>query len=152
MADYPQEAAAQTPRTGTADGKLGGPSASTVNGLVLLAGLFTAITPWVFADFADAPRLVVSNLILGIGVAIIGLVLTLLPARGYASSWVLIPIGAWEILTPWIVGPDITTIVWVNVWMGGIITVLGLAAAGLLVNAFAGLGRPQLGGRRLAHR
>ncbi|KZM73358.1 SPW repeat protein [Nocardia terpenica] len=137
MSDYTTQPSAGDPR-GTRelhDHRLGNAPATTVDGLVLLAGLFTAITPWVFDDFALAPRLVIGNLILGIAVAIIGLVLTTVPARGYALSWVLIPIGVWEILSPWIVRQHPDGVIWTNVIMGAIMTFLGLAAAGLLVSA-----------------
>ncbi|MBF6327820.1 SPW repeat protein [Nocardia transvalensis] len=124
-------------------GRLGGPPAFTVDGLVLLAGLFTAITPWVVDDFAGAPRLVIHNLVLGLAVAVIGLVLTAVPTRGYFLSWVLVPMGVWEIITPWVIGPRPNPILWTNVVMGAVITVLGVAAAGLLVSAAASLRRSQ---------
>ncbi|MBB5916051.1 hypothetical protein BJY24_004963 [Nocardia transvalensis] len=121
----------------------GGVPAITIDGLILLAGLFTAITPWVVDDFAAAQRLVVQNLVLGIAVAVIGLVMTAVPARGYGLSWALIPLGVWGIISPWIVDQRPDGVLWTNVIMGAIIAVLGLAAAGLLVTAFAALRRPR---------
>ncbi|WP_225726346.1 MULTISPECIES: SPW repeat protein [unclassified Nocardia] len=143
MVDYPQHAAAGTPRTSTVgelDGsRLGGPPAITVDGLVLLAGLFTAITPWVVDRFTGEQRLSIQNLVLGLAVATVGLVLTVFPTRGYALSWVLIPIGVWELITPWVIGPRPDAIIWTNVVMGIVIGVLGLAATGLLVSAATNL-------------
>lgn len=139
MVDNPNYASGAV-RPGVDDSRLGGPPAVTVDGLILLAGLFTAITPWVITDFAGASRLVIQNLILGLAVAVIGLVLTLAPARGYALSWVLIPIGVWEIITPWVIGPRTDAVIWTNVVMGAIIGVLGLAAAGLLMTSVASHG------------
>ncbi|MBF6170425.1 SPW repeat protein [Nocardia blacklockiae] len=123
-------------------GAPGSAPAVTIDGLVLLAGLFTAITPWVVDDFADAQRLVIPNLVLGLAVAVIGLVMTAAPAHGFRLSWVLVPIGVWEIVTPWIVGQRPDGVVWTNVVLGAIITALGLAAAGVLVTAMATLRRP----------
>lgn len=128
---------------GIDNAQLGGPPAMTVDGLVLLVGLFTAIAPWVVQDFATAPRVVLQNVVLGVAVALIGLVLTTVPSRGYALSWVLIPIGVWQIITPWVTGQHPTGVAWTNVVVGAVTLVLGLAAAGMLVSAVANLRRPQ---------
>lgn len=143
MVSYPQSTAVDRPTGREArHGGPGGASVVTIDGLVLLAGLFTAITPWVINDFSVAPKLVIQNLILGLAVAVIGLVITAMPTHGYGLSWVLIPIGVWQIISPWVVGERPTGVLWTNVVMGAIVTVLGLAAAGLLVTTAVSDRRP----------
>lgn len=83
------------------------------------------------------------NLILGIAVAVIGLVITAMPTHGCGLSWVLIPIGVWQIISPWVVGERPTGVLWTNVVMGAIVTVLGLGAAGLLVTSAVSVRRPR---------
>jgi hypothetical protein len=39
----------------------------------------------------------------------------------------------WQIISPWVIGPDTTRVIWNNVVTGGVIAVLGLAAASMLL-------------------
>ncbi|WP_304598367.1 SPW repeat protein [Nocardia sp. MDA0666] len=50
--------------------------------------------------------------------------------------------GVWQIIGPWVVGERPTGVLWTNVVMGAIVTVLGLAAAGLLVTTAVSDRRP----------
>jgi hypothetical protein len=129
---------------------LGGPQAVAVDGLVILAGLYTAISPWVVNGFTAAPRLTMNNVIVGLAVAVLGLTLTVAPARAFRLSWTLIPLGIWQIITPWVIGPHVGRYIWNNVWTGGVICALGLIAAGLLMSSAAtgrgrGMGRMRRG-------
>ena len=112
---------------------LGGPQAVAVDGLVLLAGLYTAISPWVVRFAGGASRLTVDNLIIGLAVAVLACGLTVIPERMYRLSWATVAIGIWQIITPWVVGPDTVGVIWNNVVTGGVIAVLGLAAASMLL-------------------
>jgi hypothetical protein len=116
---------------------LGGPPAVAVDGLILLAGLYTAISPWV-VRFADTgSRLTIDNLIIGLAVAALACGLTAAPTRMYRLSWAMAAIGVWQIITPWVIGPDTVGIIWNNVVTGGVIAVLGVAAAALLISTAA---------------
>ncbi|MEZ0093276.1 SPW repeat protein [Streptacidiphilus sp. EB129] len=108
-----------------------------IDGLVLLAGLYAAISPWVVHFGPTNPNLQANNLILGIAVAVIGLCLTLAPERMYRLSGVVAPIGVWLIISPWVVtvGHHPTAgMIWNNVLVGGLCCALGLAATGMLLS------------------
>lgn len=111
---------------------LAGGRAAVVDGLVLLAGLYLAISPWVVNVTADRD-LTVNNLVLGIAVGVIGLGLATAPYRVYGLSWAVAAIGIWEIITPWVIGPASTPVLWNNIWVGGVTAALGLVGAGMRV-------------------
>lgn len=111
---------------------LAGPQAIVVDGLVLLAGLYTAISPWV-TRFGGDGSLVVDNLIIGLAVAMLACGPTVIPGRMYRLSWAMAAIGVWQIISPWVIGPDTTRVIWNNVVTGGVITALGIAAASMLL-------------------
>ncbi|MFF5233259.1 SPW repeat protein [Dactylosporangium sp. NPDC000521] len=126
--------------------------AVVIDGLVLLAGAWLAISPWVVGFNTFAPRLTVNNLILGITIGVIALGLTMVPSRMYRLSWAMAAIGVWVIISPWIVERAATatttgTIV-SNVITGAVTVLLGLSAVGLLMSANRRPGFNRGGGRR----
>ncbi|MEU4245654.1 SPW repeat protein [Actinoplanes sp. NPDC026619] len=112
-----------------------GPAVIT-DGLVLLAGLWLAISPWVIHFNATAPAVTVNNLILGIAVAVVALGLTLLPQRMVRLSWATAAIGAWVVVSQWVIQQSSSSagIVWNNVITGGVTALLGIAAAAILMS------------------
>ncbi|MBN0042835.1 SPW repeat protein [Streptomyces actuosus] len=109
--------------------------AIAVEGLILLAGVYIAISPWV-VHFTNEPNITVNNLVVGITVGLIGLALTLAPERMFRLAWVVAPLGLWLLLSPWVVTASHSAragIVWNNCWVGGATIVLGLAAMGLTI-------------------
>ncbi|MER6125217.1 SPW repeat protein [Streptomyces sp. NPDC001795] len=109
--------------------------AVAVEGLILLAGVYAAISPWV-VHFASQPNIAVNNLIIGISVGLIGLGLTLAPDRMFRLAWTLTPLGVWLVISPWVVTPTHGAragIIWSNCWIGGVTAVLGLIAMGLTI-------------------
>lgn len=113
--------------------------AVVIDGLVLLAGAWLAISPWVVGFNTFAPHLTVNNLILGITIGVIALGLTMVPSRMYRLSWAMAAIGVWVIISPWIVergatGTTTGTIV-SNVITGAVTVLLGLSAVGMLMSA-----------------
>ncbi|ELS51339.1 SPW repeat protein [Streptomyces viridochromogenes] len=107
--------------------------AVAIEGLIVLAGVYAAISPWV-VHFTNEPNITVNNLIVGITVGVLGLGLTLAPDRMFRLAWVAAPLGVWLLLSPWVVTAAHSAragIIWSNCWTGAVITVLGLAAAGL---------------------
>ncbi|MEU1949735.1 MULTISPECIES: SPW repeat protein [unclassified Streptomyces] len=105
-----------------------------LDGPVLLAGLYFAISPWVVHFSGISPNLMVNNLVLGIAIALLGIGLTTAPRRMYSLCWAMSAIGVWMIISPWVVarGPDIGMIV-NNVVVGAVTCLFGLIAAGMVM-------------------
>jgi hypothetical protein len=101
-----------------------------VDGPVILAGVYTAISPWVVHFSAQDPNLTTNNLVLGIAIAVLGFGLTQTPSRMYGLSHAIALMGAWLILSPWVVTrfPD-SGMIWNNVVIGAVTFLLGCAAA-----------------------
>ncbi|GAA3365951.1 SPW repeat protein [Streptomyces antimycoticus] len=74
-----------------------------LDGPVLLAGLYFAISPWVVHFSGTNPNLMVNNLVLGITIALLGIGLTTAPRRMYSLCWAMSAIGVWMIISPWVV-------------------------------------------------
>ncbi|MYR62939.1 hypothetical protein GTY54_44300 [Streptomyces sp. SID625] len=109
--------------------------AMAVEGLIVLAGLYAAISPWV-VHFAIQPAITVNNLIVGITAGIIGLGLALAPERMFRLAWALVPLGVWLFISPWVVTLTHGAragVIWNNCWVGAVIAALGLAAMGLTI-------------------
>ncbi|WP_052849437.1 SPW repeat protein [Streptomyces avicenniae] len=115
---------------------MGGRDVVFVDGPVFLAGLYAAISPWILHFNNAHPDLTVNNLVMGLAVAVLGLGLSRAPDRMYGLSHAIVLIGAWLIVSPWIVGnsPDAGIIV-SNIVVGGIIALLGLASAAAALKA-----------------
>ena len=98
----------------------------------LLAGLFVAACPWI-VGFSGSTSLTINNLIAGLAVAVL--------AAGFASSFsrthgmaVLAPLlGAWIIISPWVVAGVSTTtgMIWANVVGGAVVCLCGLGVTGM---------------------
>jgi SPW repeat len=103
------------------------PTAQSIDGLTLLAGVFLAISPWVVGFGANAPGLAVNNLVCGITVAVLGLGYATMYGRTHGLSWVPVPLGIWVIVAPWLIyDTHVTTgIATVNVVIGVVIALLG---------------------------
>ncbi|MGI8306590.1 SPW repeat protein [Saccharopolyspora hattusasensis] len=110
------------------------PIAQAAYGLMVLAGLYVALSPWI-VGFAGMSPLAVNNLIIGLTVA--GL------AVGYASAfgrlhgvaWLVPVLGVWTIIAEWVMSGAVATmpVVISNVVSGAIVVLLGIAAAGLVL-------------------
>lgn len=133
MTDYARHAStdARSDARGSGSSMLGGIPAGILGGLLILTGLFTAVAPRVVRAFETSPRVSGGNLVLGLALAVIGLVFAMTAARGHALGWVLVPLGIWLLISPWIFREHPRGVVWTDVVMGIITTLLGLAAAGL---------------------
>ncbi|MEV4139425.1 SPW repeat protein [Dactylosporangium sp. NPDC049742] len=106
--------------------------AIVVDGLVLLAGAWLAISPWIVHFNMSAPSVTINNLILGVMVSVIALGLTWAPARMYRLSWAMAAIGVWVIIAPFVTRQWSAGIIWTNAVTGGLTLLLGLAAVGIL--------------------
>ncbi|WNF26138.1 SPW repeat protein [Streptomyces sp. C11-1] len=113
------------------DRMMGGRDVALVDAPVFLVGLYCAVSPWVLHFTASQPALVTHNLVMGIAIAVLALGFTVMPERMYGLSWAMCAIGAWVIVSTWVVGssPDAGIII-SNIIVGGLTILLGMACAG----------------------
>lgn len=113
------------------DRVMGGRDVALVDAPVFLVGLYCAVSPWVLHFTASQPALVTHNLVMGIAIAVLALGFTAMPERMYGLSWAICAMGAWIIVSTWVVGssPD-TGIVINNIIVGGLAVLLGMVCAG----------------------
>ncbi|MBF9069580.1 SPW repeat protein [Streptacidiphilus fuscans] len=110
--------------------------AVAIDGLVLLTGIYAAISPWVVHFRASNIDLSVNNLIIGLVLAAFGLGLTTAGDRMYRLTWTCAVIGVWMIISPWGVtlGHHPTAgMIWNNVLIGAVACLLGFGAVGLVM-------------------
>ncbi|MFD5074744.1 SPW repeat protein [Streptomyces sp. NPDC058371] len=109
---------------------LGGRDVALVDGPVFLLGLYCAASPWILHYTTSQPPLVVHNLIMGIAIGLLALGFTITPERMYGLSWAMCAMGAWMIISPWVVGTSPDTGVVVNsIIIGALAVVLGMLCA-----------------------
>ncbi|WP_420169262.1 SPW repeat protein [Streptomyces violaceoruber] len=113
------------------DRVMGGRDVALVDAPVFLVGLYCAVSPWVLHFTASQPALVTHNLVMGIAVAVLALGFTVMPERMYGLSWAICAMGAWIVVSTWVVGssPD-TGVVINNIIVGGLTVLLGMVCAG----------------------
>lgn len=105
------------------------------DGLVTLAGLYLAISPWVAHLRTLSTEITTNNLIIGLAVAALGLCLAVVPDRMAGMGWTLTIIGAWTIVAPWAVNTPSSRsheIIWSNSFVGGATLLLGFATMAAL--------------------
>jgi len=104
------------------------PFAQALEGSTVLAGLFVAAAPWI-VGFVGSTTLMVSNLIAGTAIAVLGLTLALAYERAHRLTWICPVLGAWAIVSPWIVNgaPTTTRVIVTNVVSGAVVLVVGMA-------------------------
>jgi hypothetical protein len=108
------------------------PLARTLYGLTCLAGLYGAISPWV-VKFNALPNLTVSNLIIGLAVAVMALGYASAYGRTHNLAWTTPVLGVWLIISPWVILQKgaTTGLIVNNVIVGGILVVLGAGVASI---------------------
>ncbi|MCL6293137.1 SPW repeat protein [Streptomyces sp. ATCC51928] len=113
------------------DRVMGGRDVALVDAPVFLVGLYCAVSPWVLHFTASQPALVTHNLVMGIAIAVLALGFTVMPERMSGLSWALCAIGAWIIVSTWVVGnsPDAGVVI-NNIIVGGLAVLLGMVCAG----------------------
>lgn len=112
------------------DRMLGGRDVALVDGPVFLLGLYCAASPWILHYTTSQPALATHNLIMGIAIGLLALGFTMAPERMYGLSWAICAMGAWMIISPWVVGtsPD-TGVVLNSIIIGALAVVLGVLCA-----------------------
>jgi SPW repeat len=105
-------------------------SAHFTFGLALLTGLYVAVSPWI-VGFSATRSLGTSDLIVGIAVAFLAYGFATALDRAHGMTWTLPVLGAWVIVSPWILQGFTPTagMIWSNVVAGALLTFLGLNAA-----------------------
>ncbi|MEV8511725.1 SPW repeat protein [Dactylosporangium sp. NPDC051484] len=122
--------------------------AIVIDGLVLLAGAWLAISPWIVHFNGTAPSVTVNNLILGIMIGVIALGLTWAPARMYRLSWAMVAVGVWVVIAPFVTRQVTVGVVWTNAVTGAVTILLGLAAVGMLFSGGRVGNRPTMAHQR----
>lgn len=107
---------------------------AAVEELVILAGIYAAISAWTVHFSAARPELAISNLVVGITIAALGLCMSMAPERSQDLNFVVLLLGAWLIIAPWVVSsnPD-TGVILSNVITGACVCLFALTAGGLLM-------------------
>ncbi|MGV9246197.1 SPW repeat protein [Streptomyces sp. NPDC003710] len=107
-----------------------------IEGLILLAGVYAAISPWVVHFAGAEPNLTVNNLIVGLTVGLIGVGLAMVPERMLRMAWLVAPLGVWLLISPWVVTAAHGAragVLWNNCVVGAVTLLLGMAAMGLTI-------------------
>ncbi|UYP21097.1 SPW repeat protein [Rhodococcus sp. Z13] len=103
------------------------PTAQLTDGLMMVAGLYAAASAWIIG-FADQMPLVMSNLICGVAIAVLGMALGSAYGRTHGLAFVAPLLGLWLIVSPWLVSGVTTTtsMIWSHIIAGAVVCVLGL--------------------------
>ncbi|MCT2590086.1 SPW repeat protein [Streptomyces sp. N2-109] len=121
---------------------LNGRDVVLVDGPVFLVGLYCAVSPWTIHFSGSQPELATHHLIVGVALGLLALGFTVAPERMYGLSWAMCAIGAWLVLSSWIVGTDPDAgIIWNNAIIGGLTFLLGLACAAVAMRTSRKVGR-----------
>ncbi|MCI0384924.1 SPW repeat protein [Streptomyces sp. CNQ085] len=104
------------------------PTAQGMEALTVLGGVFLLASPWI-VGFSQLNALTINNFITGIALAVIGLTLAVAFERAYGLSMSVCVLGAWTVISPWLVTGDVSTTrtVLTNVITGGVVLLLGVA-------------------------
>ncbi|MGI5400754.1 SPW repeat protein [Streptomyces sp. CA-135486] len=116
------------------------PRAQAIEALALLTGLYLAASPWI-VGFNGLSTLAVCNLITGAAYCLCMGGFGSAYERTHAMAWCAIAIGAWTIVSPWVVAGnvDITRTIVSNVIVGAVALLLGLAMAAMDVRRSTGM-------------
>ncbi|MFC8920935.1 SPW repeat protein, partial [Streptomyces sp. NPDC057116] len=106
------------------------PRGQAIETLGLLTGLYLAASPWI-AGFSGLTALAVCNLITGVAYALCMGGFGSAYERTHAMAWAACAIGAWTIISPWVVAGNVDTTRSVvnNIIVGAVALLLGLAMA-----------------------
>ncbi|MEU2158487.1 SPW repeat protein [Streptomyces sp. NPDC019396] len=125
------------------------PRAQAIETLALLTGLYLAASPWI-AGFNGLTTLAVTNLITGVAYVLCMSGVGSAYERTHAMAWCAIVIGAWTIISPWVVAGGVATTGTIvnNVIVGVLALCLGLAMAAMSGGGATGARRSGLGSMR----
>ncbi|MER7110000.1 SPW repeat protein [Streptomyces sp. NPDC000229] len=106
------------------------PRGQAIETLGLLTGVYLAASPWI-VGFNGLTTLAVCNLITGVAYALCMGGFGSAYERTHAMAWAACAIGAWTIVSPWVVAGNVDTTRSVvnNIIVGAVALLLGLAMA-----------------------
>jgi hypothetical protein len=106
------------------------PAARITDGVLALAGLYLAISPWIVGFPPFEANLTVNNLICGLAVAFLAFAFATAYGRTHGLAWLPVAIGVWTIIAPWVIQRGFLTggSIANNVVIGAITVCLGLVA------------------------
>ncbi|WP_424216504.1 SPW repeat protein (plasmid) [Streptomyces sp. BI20] len=108
---------------------------AAVEELVILAGVWAAISGWTVHFAATRPELALSNLVVGIALAVLGLCMSMAPERSRDLNLVVLALGAWLVISPWVVARSAGTgAILSNVITGACVCLFALTASGMLMS------------------
>ena len=96
-------------------------------GLMFMAGTYAAISPWVVGFHGRSAGLAVSNLIVGLAVAMLTMGFAGSNLHMHGLTWVTPLLGVWLIITPWVVQDTnrTTGLIVSNVIVGACVVLIG---------------------------
>lgn len=103
-------------------------TAQLTDGLGFLAGLYLVVSPWV-VGFTDQSALMMTNIFVGVAVALLALGFMSAFSRTHGIVWVATLLGVWTIVAPWVVadaGSPATEAIVSNVIVGALIVLFTL--------------------------
>lgn len=115
------------------DRAAGTPRAQVAEGLMVLAGGYAAISPWVVGFSGTTTPLAVNDLIVGVAIMVMTLVCADSGGRLYGMAWVAPVMGVWLIVSNWLmkgINPSTGTTI-SNIVVGACVLVLGVAVMGV---------------------
>jgi hypothetical protein len=106
------------------------PTGQLVEGLIMLAGLYVALSPWI-VGFSGP--LQVNNLVVGLAIAALGFGFGAAYGSMHRLAWVCPVLGVWTIVSLWLVSGVVLTLgtLLSNVIAGAIVLLCGLAIMGI---------------------
>ncbi|GAA4935633.1 SPW repeat protein [Streptomyces coeruleoprunus] len=106
------------------------PRGQAIEALAFLTGVYLAASPWI-AGFSGLTALAVCNLVTGIAYALCMGGFGTAYERTHAMAWCAVVIGAFTIVSPWLIAGDVSTTRTVvnNVIVGAVALLLGAAMA-----------------------
>lgn len=115
------------------DRAAGTPRAQVAEGLMVLAGGYAAISPWVIGFSGSTTPLAINDLIVGLAIMAMTLICADSRGRMYGMAWVAPVMGLWLIVANWLmngISPTTGTMI-SNIVAGACVLVLGAAVMGV---------------------
>jgi hypothetical protein len=105
-----------------------------IEGLVFMAGIYLASSPWILGFRPMAHDLAIANLFTGFAVAVLAVGHASAYGRTHGLSWATPVLGIWTIVAPWVVLGSATDggVIISNVISGAVIMLLGLASMAMV--------------------
>jgi len=115
------------------DRAAGTPRAQVAEGLMVLAGGYAAISPWVIGFSGSTTPLAINDLIVGLSIMAMTLICADSRGRMYGMAWVAPAMGVWLIVSNWLmngINPSTGTMI-SNIVVGACVLLLGAAVMGV---------------------